>query len=121
MLISASISSVESGFDCWYIVRTSVGTQLFMAPATTKQSRIGIRTTKEQKALIMRAASAQGQRLSDFVLASAQEKAELVLADQKDFVLPAERWKDFVAALDRPARRHERLNRLMSEPSVLER
>ena len=92
-----------------------------MASATTKQARIGIRTTKEQKALIKRGASAQGQKLSDFVLASAQEKAEMVLANQKEFVLSAERWKTFVEALDRPVRRHERLIRLMSEASVLER
>jgi uncharacterized protein (DUF1778 family) len=92
-----------------------------MAPATTKEARIGIRTTKEQKAFIKRGASMQGQKLSDFVLASAQEKAELVLADQREFVLSAERWKAFVDALDRPARRHERLTRLMSGPSVLER
>jgi uncharacterized protein (DUF1778 family) len=89
--------------------------------ATTKEARIGIRTTKEQKALIKRGASVQGQKLTDFVLASAQEKAELVLADQKEFVLPAERWKAFVEALDRPVRRHERLTQLMSEPSILER
>lgn len=92
-----------------------------MTPPTTKQARIGIRTTKAQKALIKRGASAQGQKLSDFVLASAQEKAEMVLADQKEFLLSAERWKAFVEALDRPVRRHERLSRLMSEASVLER
>jgi len=92
-----------------------------MAPATSKQARIGIRTTKEQKALIKRGASVQGQKLTDFVLTSAQEKAELVLADQREFVLSAARWKAFVEALDRPVRRHERLTQLMSEPSVLER
>jgi uncharacterized protein (DUF1778 family) len=91
-----------------------------MAP-TTKEARIGIRTTKEQKAFIKRGASVQGQKLSDFVLASAQEKAEMVLADQKEFVLSDARWKAFVEAMDRPVRRHERLSRLMSEPSVLER
>jgi uncharacterized protein (DUF1778 family) len=92
-----------------------------MAFTPTKEARIGIRTTKEQKAFIKRGASVQGQKLSDFVLASAQEKAEMVLADQKEFVLPAGRWKAFVEALDRPVRRHERLTQLMSEPSVLER
>ena len=92
-----------------------------MTPATTKQTRIGIRTTKEQKALIKRGANALGQKLTDFVLASAQEKAESVLADQKEFVLSPARWKAFVEALDQPVRRHKRLIRLMSEPSVLER
>ena len=92
-----------------------------MAPAATKEARLGIRITKEQKALIKRGASVQGQKLSDFVLARAQEKAEMVLADQKEFVLSAARWKAFVDALDRPVRRHERLRRLMSEPSLLDR
>lgn len=92
-----------------------------MAVRATKKERIGIRTTKEQKAFIKRGANVQGQKLTDFILASAQEKAELVLADQKEFVLPAQRWDAFVAALDRPVRRHERLARLMSEPSALER
>jgi uncharacterized protein (DUF1778 family) len=92
-----------------------------MARVGTKEARIGIRTTKEQKAFIKRGASLQGLKLSDFVLASAQEKAEIVLADQKEFVMSAARWDAFVEALDRPIRRHQRLNRLMSEPSVLER
>jgi uncharacterized protein (DUF1778 family) len=87
----------------------------------TKEARIGIRTTKEQKAFIKLGASVQGQKLSDFVLASAQEKAEMVLADQKEFVLSADRWKAFIEALDRPVRRHQRLSQLMSESSVLER
>lgn len=63
----------------------------------------------------------QGQNLTQFVVSSAYEKAEQVLADQRSFVLSGSRWNAFVAALDKPIRRHDRLARLLSEPSILER
>jgi uncharacterized protein (DUF1778 family) len=90
-------------------------------PTAPKEARIEVRTTREQKDLIARGASLHGQNVTDFILSSAREKAEMILADQREFVLPEDRWNAFVAALDRPANRHERLARLMSEPSVLER
>jgi uncharacterized protein (DUF1778 family) len=86
-----------------------------------KEARIEVRTTSERKAFITRGANANGQSVSDFILSSAQEKAEIILADQKEFVLPQDRWHKFVAALERPETKHERLERLMSEPSILER
>lgn len=92
-----------------------------MAPAAAKKCRIDLRTSRQQKSFIERGATAQGQTLTDFVLSSAQTRAEMVLADQKEFVLSPEKWRAFNAALDRPVNRHERLARLMSEPSVLER
>jgi uncharacterized protein (DUF1778 family) len=93
-----------------------------MAPAVgQKEARIEVRTSFEQKAFITRGANASGQNISDFILSSAQEKAEMVLADQKEFVLPQDRWDKFVAALERPATEHSRLAKLMSEPSILER
>jgi uncharacterized protein (DUF1778 family) len=87
---------------------------------TVKDCRIDLRTTKERKSFLERGASMSGQNLTEFVLSSAQEKAELVLADQNKFVLPSKQWEAFVAALDKPATRHERLARLMSETSALE-
>jgi len=96
-------------------------TEEAMAYSVTKTCRIDLRTTREQKSLIKRVAGAQGQKISDFVLNSAREKAEMILADQKDFLLSPRQWASFVAALDRPVNHHERLARLMTEPSVLER
>ena len=92
-----------------------------MAHAATKEARIDLRTTKKQKAFIQRGADTRGQKLSDFVLSSAQEKAEIVLADQREFVLPAARWDAFIRALERPVKQHQRLTRLLTEPSILER
>ena len=91
-----------------------------MATAGAKVSRLNLRATKEQRAVIERGAAVQGQKMTDFVLSSACEKAEKILAEQRNFVVSPEQWKKFVAALDRPTVRHERLARLMSEPSILE-
>jgi uncharacterized protein (DUF1778 family) len=89
--------------------------------AAAKDCRIDLRTSKDTKSFLERGARVRGQNLTDFVLSSAQEKAELVLADQKEFVISPTQWDAFVAALDKPVTRRERLARLMSEPSVLER
>jgi uncharacterized protein (DUF1778 family) len=92
-----------------------------MAPAAVRTDRIALRTSKEQKSFLEKGASATGQNLTEFVLSSAQEKAEMVLADQNRFVISPKQWDAFVTALDRPATLKENLARLMSEPSVLER
>jgi uncharacterized protein (DUF1778 family) len=89
--------------------------------ATVKDCRVDLRTSKDTKSLLERGANAKGQTLTDFVLTSAQEKAEMLLADQKEFVISPKRWDSFLAALDKPVTRRERLARLMSEPSILER
>jgi uncharacterized protein (DUF1778 family) len=89
--------------------------------AAPREARIEVRASHAQKDLIARGARARGQNVTDFILSSAQEKAEMILADQKEFVLPEDRWAAFVAALDRPLNRHKRLARLMSESSILER
>lgn len=91
-------------------------------PATAvKESRLNLRTTKTQRAIIERGATVQGQNVTDFVVSSAYEKAEQVLADQRAFVVPKAKWDAFVAILDRPTTHKARLARLMSEPTILER
>lgn len=92
-----------------------------MATAAARTDRIALRTSKEQKSFLEKGASAIGQNLTEFVLSSAQEKAEMVLADQNRFVISPKQWDAFVTALDRPATLKKNLARLMSEPSVLER
>src|SRR6476659_56834 len=88
-----------------------------MATTATRTDRIALRTSKEQKSFLERGASATGQNLTEFVLSSAQEKAEMVLADQNRFVISPKQLDAFVTALDRPATLKENLARLMSEPS----
>lgn len=86
-----------------------------------RNERLNLRATKAEKQLLEAAANSQDLTLSEFVLDSACAKAEYVVAERRHFVLSPERWKEFLAALDRPARVHPRLRRLMTEPSVFER
>jgi uncharacterized protein (DUF1778 family) len=103
--------------ECLY----NVLTEEKMSPRTAaKECRLNFRVTKEQHALIERGATVQKQALTQFVVSSAYEKAERVLADQRNFAVSSSRWNAFVAALDKPVSRHERLARLLSEPSILE-
>ena len=95
-----------------------------MPAATTRlkrTSRLNLRTTRREKALFETVASRQGLSVSEFVLASACARAEDILAEERHFALPPERWKAFLAALDRPIQPKPRLRRLLTEPSVLER
>ena len=92
-----------------------------MPIADAKRSRFNLRATTVQRTIIERGARVQGQNVTDFVLSSAYEKAEQVLADQRSFVIPRAKWDAFVAALDRPTTRKARLAKLMSAPSILER
>ena len=87
----------------------------------SKKYRLNLRTTRQQRRLIEVAASLCGEDMTDFVITSAYNRAEQVLADRRHFELPAERWKQFIAALDRRPVPRLRLRRLLSEPSILER
>ncbi len=91
------------------------------ASPAKKLDRLNLRASLQQRTLIERGARAQGKNLTDFVVSSAYEKAEHVLADQRNFALSPKRWNEFLAALDRPVTSHTRLTKLMTEPSVLER
>ena len=87
----------------------------------TIAERIIIRLAAVDKARLVRAARLRGTTLSDFVRAASHEAAELVLAGQTRFTLPAEAWCQFTAALDAPARDIPALRKLFATPSVLER
>lgn len=86
-----------------------------------KATRLNLRASTQQDALIRKAAESVGRSVTEFVLDSACANAEHVLADQNHFVLDAASWKRFMAALDQPAASKPRLKKLLSEPSVLER
>lgn len=92
-----------------------------MPLAKKKDLRLNLRASEHEVARISRAASSAGVSVSAFILESAAERAERTLADQRNFALTAEKWRAFIDALDRPARRIPRLERLLREPSILER
>ena len=83
----------------------------------TKTERLNIRASEAEKALLEQAAGASHQGVSQFMLQAALRSAEEVLADQTRFVLPSDRWGEFVALLDRPARVLPGLREAASKPS----
>ena len=86
-----------------------------------KQTRLNLRTSARQDALVRRAAAVAGKNVTEFVLDSACAAAEDVLADQRRFVLDDEAWERFMDLLDRPVRAKPRLTALLKEPGVVER
>jgi uncharacterized protein (DUF1778 family) len=89
--------------------------------AKKKEHRLNLRASEHQVAAISRAAESTGVSMSAFILESAAERAERTLADQRHFVISEKQWRAFTAALDRPTRRIPRLEKLLREPSILER
>jgi uncharacterized protein (DUF1778 family) len=86
-----------------------------------KATRLNLRASARQDALIRKAAESVGRSVTEFVLDSACASAEHVLAERRQFVLDDEAWSRFMAALDQPAADKPRLKTLLSEPSVLDR
>jgi uncharacterized protein (DUF1778 family) len=86
-----------------------------------KDRRFQIRATAREEDLIKVAAGRQGVNVTDFILTAARDQAEETLADRTRFVLHGKQWKEFMEALDRPAREKPRLRKLFTESHVAER
>jgi uncharacterized protein (DUF1778 family) len=86
----------------------------------TKDSRIAVRLTSEQDALIRRAAEAEGTDLTNFTVTATLTHARDVLADRRLFVIDDDAWKEFLAALDRPVVHKPRLAKLLAEASIFD-
>jgi len=71
--------------------------------SATKTSRLNIRVAPADDALLRQAAELLGESMSEFLVESARERAERLVADRTRFVLADEQWSAFCAALDRPA------------------
>lgn len=80
-----------------------------------KDTRINLRGTSAELEFIRRAAEASQKTLTEFVLESAANAAERVLADRREFSLDSEAWKAFEEALARPVVIKPRLSALIGE------
>ena len=83
---------------CTHIMRT------MESVSEAKTQRVHIRVAAGEDELFRNAAAAAHESLSEFLVESGRERAERVLADRTRFVLSPTEWRDFTAALDRPAR-----------------
>ena len=93
----------------------------FGSAGQRKETRLNLRASARQDALVRQAAVVVGKNVTEFVLDSACTAAEDVLADRRRFVLDDAAWKRFMRALDRPVRAKPRLRALLREPGVVER
>jgi uncharacterized protein (DUF1778 family) len=82
-------------------------------PSRLRAENINLRVSRSQKALIDRAAEAQGRNRSDFMLDAACREAESVLLDRRYFYLDDEQFRRFMAMLDAPPKSNPRLARLL--------
>ena len=73
--------------------------------------------TEDEKIMVEQAADLSHMAMSQFMLQAALRAAEEVLADQTRFVVPADKWDEFVTLLDRPARVLPGLREAASRPS----
>jgi uncharacterized protein (DUF1778 family) len=92
-----------------------------MPASKTRSEKLDLRLTPAAKQKLYSAAAAAHRSVSDFVLESALARADETLADRQHFGLDAEQWNAFMAALDAPPRRHDRMERLLNEPSIFDR
>jgi uncharacterized protein (DUF1778 family) len=89
--------------------------------SSRKDDVIQIRASAETKAVLTRAASLRGQKLSEFMLDSARREAEEALLDQRSFFLDAEAHDAFLALLDNPPAPGDALKSLMRRKPMWER
>lgn len=90
-----------------------------MAAVETRRRnrRLELRTTPEEREVIERAAAVTATRLTDFVVGSAVEAAQRVLADRDTFELDPVAVEAWEAMNAREARDLPGLRRLMERPS----
>jgi uncharacterized protein (DUF1778 family) len=88
---------------------------------TGRGETINLRASRNQKALIDRAAEVLGRSRSDFMLDTACREAESVLLDRRYFTLSDEAFKRFTSILDSPPKDNPRLRRLLQTKAPWDR
>jgi uncharacterized protein (DUF1778 family) len=88
--------------------------------ATRKEDRLELRLEPDKRQLLDAAAKATGLSTSAFVLAHATEAARDVLADRTHYVLPADRWTQFLELLDREEQPMGGLAAFLARRSIFE-
>jgi uncharacterized protein (DUF1778 family) len=85
-----------------------------------KDSRIAVRLTSDQDALIRRAAEVEGTDLTNFTVTATLAHARDVLADRRLFAIDDIAWTEFLAVLDQPVSHRPRLKELFAETSIFD-
>ena len=85
-----------------------------------KDSRLAVRLSTDQSALIRRAAEVEGASITEFTVDAAVSHAQDVLLDRRLFMLDDAAWTEFAAVLERPVVHKPRLERLFARESIFE-
>jgi uncharacterized protein (DUF1778 family) len=88
--------------------------------AQRRSEKLDVRVSPSAKAKLQAAAAAVHRSMSDFVMESALARAEETLAQRRVFGVDAEKWAQFQAVLDAPARPLPRLQALLHEPGFFD-
>jgi uncharacterized protein (DUF1778 family) len=91
-----------------------------MRATTQRSDKIDIRISPAAKRTLQEAARERHTTISQFVIDSALSAAQEVLSERNRIALNAEQWDAFIDALDAPARKHQRMERLLKEPTILD-
>ena len=81
---------------------------------SAKAEPVSMRIDDKTKSLIDRAATVLGQSRTEFMLASARERATEVLLNRSLFMLGDREWNSFTAALDEAPPANSKLRALLS-------
>ena len=88
--------------------------------AAVKDSRLAVRLSSDQDALIRHASEVEGTTITDFTVAAAVAHARDVLADRRVFSISAADWTEFLAVLERPVVHKPALEKLLAGPSIFD-
>lgn len=84
-----------------------------MLASPQAHERIDLRTSRDVKELIVRAATAAGMSVSAFLLGTAQERARQILAETEMMALTSRDWNAFARALDNSDKPRPKLSAAM--------
>lgn len=88
--------------------------------AERRGERLEARVSSEVMDSVRRAASVQGQTVTDFVVSAANTAAQRVLLDQVFFSISEEKFRAFEAALEAPLFENESIKKLLASKSPWE-
>jgi len=86
----------------------------------SKSVRIDVRATIAVKQLLQEAARTCHKNVSEFLLEAGVAAANQALANRLRFGLEDAQWKKFQELLDRPIQSKPRLEKLLTQPGVLD-
>lgn len=79
--------------------------------STLKKQRIDLRLTDDDKSMIEEAAAMSNQTITQFMVASASERAAEIIEQHRRLLLNKESWNLVMDAISNPPAPNERLNR----------